>query len=1219
MSKVDVNVKLLKNYRSGKDWTVSDPSSCQTICTAKGTTVIVNFSTNKCVAQTMLGWKDVPLEMPLPTSKEIKFGPYLIRPSYSQAAILWVNSKGYLCTLEGFQENDTFSWGTASTTSLLSDEELCICSYPYNVSFNAPTVVVTCYRVGAQGLASSTIYLAPLLETNTDGSKFTLASGVALKTKLKVTLLGSSVKNLKFFHNENSTTSCLIAAAAMTYESFRFTGRTELTSYNFWPNQQNVMSYQWSMGMGDRFKGWRVMTLSQIFYTMDGLSRTYITITLPVPALKTLQLTDVMSFQLFGEERNIFVLKTELNAYLYFYGYPNPAERVSKYLVSNSSTSSYFLQEIVPESRISKYACFFINERNQVCVTMSNETFWAPPFVTGYYAKAIYPRRDDPAQLGALVVQLDNSVVLIGKNLDPKFLCWHDERVFLDIPQSLSTFSTYHIEVAILDNLLRKVPMTEFKIKVSDREMLKVNQNCVCFQGPNEEKTVVSDEKGVVLIEQEVFSVVTPTITMTFFDPVSLTSTKFEINPIKSLQARIKEDTKDDATLGTIKIGEDGAQEDLIPRKNLSKVASVSKTIRMALLQNLSYHPDDAILTRNSICARIMHSSSSEQEHERLKFDDSVDWAIHIGKDSKGTGYLDVADVERRIEELSVGASSWFSDAVDFFVAVINVVVKVADVIITSIAGQVKAFIKFAVNEVDYTINTVVSTYHELANHVNVILNSIEVYTLKVVKWLEVLFSWTDILYVKKALVTAVTSIAHALPVTGPFISQIWKDNILTFDNSKASTGNATMNTETNKPVKRDDQADECNQHNIFLDGLNPSNEAYYQRSTLSRKAPKSTPALEEFVSYADTTYSTSSEVAAFTAFSKSGQTNSTDPRAMVNSVIPSDPSAKSICESLIQPAIDATVKSLDASTITSLIDGLLLEKIDLPVLSDLYRSIANDSLTLLDFFCLIAAIPLTLFYKLLNGNKPPFTADTYATFAQTFTKERVELHLMGLLTGSQSNASGLEHYSYFVALAGFIAGMIGSVVNAAYTYKKIITYDPNNPPKMSDLMKRCGLMFDVLKNTLWVPLSPTTKKTAIYITDSPTVNVVGWAVMTWWPMLDYMIVDAYQDWKAQNIDWLLKLLKTVVVGIVIPVVNFTHDSDFVLYIPSLLTGAEDAMEILARFVPKSVATPYCLVQGSLGIASAVLAWINYLAYPEVNFVILNWKHKFVLFRIDCF
>ncbi|CAE7526982.1 unnamed protein product [Symbiodinium microadriaticum] len=57
---------------------------------------------------------------------------------------------------------------------------------------------------------------------------------------------------------------------------------------------------------------------------------------------------------------------------------------------------------------------------------------------------------------------------------------------------------------------------------------------------------------------------------------------------------------------------------------------------------------------------------------------------------------------------------------------------------------------------------------------------------------------------------------------------------------------------------------------------------------------------------------------------------------------------------------------------------GMLDHTIDIPIISWLYKLLTGDDLSLLDLLCLIAAIPTTIYYKLVMGHAPFSTSDAW-------------------------------------------------------------------------------------------------------------------------------------------------------------------------------------------------------------------------------------------------
>ena len=93
----------------------------------------------------------------------------------------------------------------------------------------------------------------------------------------------------------------------------------------------------------------------------------------------------------------------------------------------------------------------------------------------------------------------------------------------------------------------------------------------------------------------------------------------------------------------------------------------------------------------------------------------------------------------------------------------------------------------------------------------------------------------------------------------------------------------------------------------------------------------------------------------------------------------------EALIKKLIAIIADAVLESVETvllaaiEVLTSLVEGAiegLNATIEIPVISSIYKDVAHADLSLLDLMCLVAAIPITVGYKLITEDAPPFPDD---------------------------------------------------------------------------------------------------------------------------------------------------------------------------------------------------------------------------------------------------
>jgi len=129
--------------------------------------------------------------------------------------------------------------------------------------------------------------------------------------------------------------------------------------------------------------------------------------------------------------------------------------------------------------------------------------------------------------------------------------------------------------------------------------------------------------------------------------------------------------------------------------------------------------------------------------------------------------------------------------------------------------------------------------------------------------------------------------------------------------------------------------------------------------------------------------------------------------------------------------------------------DMLTKEVIKIPVISALYERFVGSPLTLLDVVCLVAAIPVTVIYKMLNGGTAPFPAgdpDTialsgatdYASLCQLcHDQSAVKAVAPGLLGDASWAPPPLNDRWYKLFFAGNVMACFGGVFIGVLGYMK--------------------------------------------------------------------------------------------------------------------------------------------------------------------------------------
>lgn len=136
----------------------------------------------------------------------------------------------------------------------------------------------------------------------------------------------------------------------------------------------------------------------------------------------------------------------------------------------------------------------------------------------------------------------------------------------------------------------------------------------------------------------------------------------------------------------------------------------------------------------------------------------------------------------------------------------------------------------------------------------------------------------------------------------------------------------------------------------------------------------------------------------------------------------------KKIVENLLGTLIDLTEKMADTAIdlFIKIIDGfldLVSQDITIPFISALYKFITGNSLTMLDLFCLIIAIPLNIFYGLVTGKhfgsefENELTDDIVKMNPYLTTKSNLPIKSEGLGDSNDTYSVGWDWLFFFAEL----------------------------------------------------------------------------------------------------------------------------------------------------------------------------------------------------------
>lgn len=311
----------------------------------------------------------------------------------------------------------------------------------------------------------------------------------------------------------------------------------------------------------------------------------------------------------------------------------------------------------------------------------------------------------------------------------------------------------------------------------------------------------------------------------------------------------------------------------------------------------------------------------------------------------------------------------------DIYHAVKKGFIEVTDFIIEEVENGVKFIVKIGNSIINWISKVASDIFHFLER----VWEKIKIFFKNIFDFLGFLFNWKDIIHTKKIMKKYINNIFLGLREE---ISYIRKElyrllgetskNIETIkDQDFKSFNNINVNSitkDTNKEKKIDPRANFIQSKKSHI--TNSSGVLSELPETLmSEVSSFITPLLEKITELADKFILISSEIYEQLIYLIKGEIGIGD-------------FLKYLVLSLLKLGVDLAREIINlilkiTEKLIASVDTLLNEHINIPFFSALYKKISKDEMSIIDFFCLIISIPLTVTYKLGEGKAPFRDNDT--------------------------------------------------------------------------------------------------------------------------------------------------------------------------------------------------------------------------------------------------
>lgn len=444
------------------------------------------------------------------------------------------------------------------------------------------------------------------------------------------------------------------------------------------------------------------------------------------------------------------------------------------------------------------------------------------------------------------------------------------------------------------------------------------------------------------------------------------------VNPMTNILNSIKNQCADDGSGPNLNINvndEMGNSSSLIPSGTKpDDVAQIQQYIAQFIIANAdvpadgSQHPDSVSAVYDPK-ATPDHVFGMYQKDGRLYYYEGAEASANVKAmfraNRKVSAGLLGDDEDDSIEVLAGDAWRWLKH-------------KVEDVVKWEVQkfGAINHFI-FTIANAEYHL--VLGAMHDIANGIHFVLHKIAVAFEDLIKWLGSIFAWKDILT------------THA--VLKEYFLKYMRHSISNIDNLRASVDKmaATVNSEiSNLTGLPSDSCSSGSASNTNDGGQNKPSSNWAQHHTKANatngqcdhQAADPTSLMEVLMNAVEAEGDTISTAIQQLdgVFKEIGTMSAADIIKQIIGVL-----AEAFVSSS-QNLIDALLEV--AAVVLGDVEKTLDAPIYIPVISPVYKLFAHADLSIMDVACLVAAIPVTVIYKIANGGSAPFSSDDISSFS---------------------------------------------------------------------------------------------------------------------------------------------------------------------------------------------------------------------------------------------
>jgi hypothetical protein len=592
---------------------------------------------------------------------------------------------------------------------------------------------------------------------------------------------------------------------------------------------------------------------------------------------------------------------------------------------------------------------------------------------------------------------------------------WTAETVEVPASGKVEEYVSYTSDVQVSDAagaLLANAPVT---ISATQRTRIAVNGQ-VYFVGPGHPLNTSTNGAGLLSIARETGSLATPAlgVNITGQMPPGQTLT---IEQSKVAQTRLAATTGPELMTASVASGGYLLEDSYRTQQTTDSLASALQACMSVTGATRAQAQPLAGRRRSNLGVGVLHTGELDGLH-RLSVPAGQHWRLAF--DENGLLYEALAPdrataliAERRAGAASVlGLFDWLDDIGDFVAGVVDGAIEIVETIVTTVGDAVKAVITCVINGVEYLYEAIVETVEAAFDLVELVFAHVKVAFEKVFEWLGFLFAWGDMVRTHEALAYTIGEFLTFLVGAAAGTQKIVDDGIATlkselqklFDEAvtkiagQSSLGGYERANEKSSPELSAAAANNPF-YTGFIDGVHGARSLVAALPDEHRAELE--PLMAQLLAYAQSTEGTSAFGEALTYVENLGGSPEEIFQQLLSALLRL---AEGVLDAILagaQAVIDALLAAVQA--IIAALRAVLTEPWEIPLISSLYSWITDGSeLTTLDLTAMIAAIPTTIFYKVLYDEAPFPDAASVTAFKASFNAQAM-LKAAGLPSGEQA------------------------------------------------------------------------------------------------------------------------------------------------------------------------------------------------------------------------